>query len=212
MRNWLNARLRQLPEWGVWAAGSLPLMLLVWDAVFSKLGVDPISTMEHRLGRTAIYFLIASLTVTPLMRFARVNAVPFRRALGLLAASYAGLHIAAWIVFDMGLRWEQMLKDVIKRPYLLFGAGALLVLLALAATSSKWAIRRMGGVRWKRLHRAVYVAVMLAGLHWLWVYKTWHTKPLIFAAMILALLAVRLLPRGRALAKKPIDNKHMTSA
>lgn len=204
MRPWINARLRQLPEWAVWLAGALPLALLVFDTLTNRLGVDPIAVIEHRLGRTAIYFLIASLVVTPLMRFGRINAVPFRRALGLLAFSYLALHVAAWVILDMGLLWSQMLRDVIKRPYLLFGMGALLLLVPLAVTSNKLSIRRLGGRGWKRLHRAVYAAVVLAGLHWLWVGKTWHTKPLVFFAVILLLLAIRLLPKRQAVRKTTV--------
>lgn len=195
MTRWLNTQARRVPEWAVWLGGALPLALAIWDAVQGRLGVDPVAALEHRLGRTAIYFLIASLAVTPLIRFAKVNLVPFRRALGLLSFTYAALHVAVWVVLDMGLRWEQLLRDIVKRPYLLFGAGALLILFALAITSNKASIRKLGGAGWKRLHRAVYAAAILAALHWLWVGKVWHPKPMLWAGVILAILAVRLLPR-----------------
>lgn len=211
MRQQVNAALRRLPEWAVWLAGAMPLGLLVWDGLQGGLGVDPVATVEHRLGRTAIYFLIASLAVTPLMRIARVNAVPFRRALGLLAISYAGLHVLAWAVFDMSLLWSQMLSDVVRRPYLLFGAGALVLLIPLAVTSNRWSIRRMGGPGWKRLHRLAYGAVLLAALHWLWVGKVWMAKPVLWTAVILALLAVRLVPTRRSTKKKFLNTSHVKS-
>lgn len=206
----LNPWLRKVPEWAVWALGALPLALLVWDGVQGALGVDPVAMIEHRLGRTAIYLLIASLAVTPLMRLARVNVVPFRRALGLLAFSYAVLHLGAWAVFDMGLLWGQILRDIAKRPYLLFGAGALLLMLPLALTSNAASIRWLGP-RWKALHRAAYAAASLAALHWLWVGKVWQAKPILWSGAILLLLALRLLPRRRAVRGDARKNRFMSA-
>lgn len=191
-RRGANDALRRLPKWTVWAAGLIPLALLVADGVAGSLGVDPVRTIEHRLGRTAIYFLIASLTVTPVLRLAKVNAMRFRRTLGLLAFTYLGLHLVTWVALDMGLLWSQMAKDVVKRPYLMFGMGAGLILLAMALTSANGLIRRMGPRRWRMLHRLVYLAAPLAALHWLWALKVWEAWPLTVAAAILGLLALRV--------------------
>lgn len=185
-------RIRRLPTGVVWALGSLPLALLVWDTLAGNLGVDPVRDIEHRLGRTAVYFLLASLCVTPILRIARVNLVKFRRPLGLLAASYAGLHVLAWVILDMGLLWPQMLRDVAKRPYLTIGMAVLAILLLLAATSSNAAIRRMGPLRWRAVHRWVYLAAPLAVFHWLLAYKIWPAKPLAILAAVAILLALRL--------------------
>ncbi len=187
----MNAWLRRVPEWAVWAAAALPLSLLVYDTLTGRLGVDPIRDIEHRLGRTALYFLIGSLAITPLRRVFRLNAIHLRRALGLVAFSYAALHLAAWVVFDMGLLWSQMLKDVVKRPYLVFGMTAFVILILLAATSNRYSIRRLGR-RWGKLHKLVYAAAILACLHWLWALKLWDAWPLFCAGMILGLLLVRL--------------------
>lgn len=187
-----NAFLRRIPEWAVWLAGSLPLALLIYDTVLGHLGVDPIRDIEHRLGRTALYFLIGSLTITPVRRLFRLNATHLRRALGLLAFSYALLHLLSWVVFDMGLLWSQMLKDVVKRPYLIFGMTAFVILLLLAVTSNRFSIRRLRRW-WGRLHRLVYFAAILACLHWLWALKLWVGWPLFCAGMVLVLLGVRVL-------------------
>lgn len=185
-------RIRRLPTGIVWALGSLPLGLLVWDTLAGNLGVDPVRDIEHRLGRTAIYFLIASLCLTPLLRLARINLIKFRRPLGLLAASYAGLHVLAWTILDMGLLWSQMLRDVAKRPYLTIGMVVLAILLAMAATSSNATIRRMGPTAWRALHRWVYLAAPLAVFHWLLAYKIWPAKPLAILSLVAILLAMRL--------------------
>lgn len=187
----LNRALRRLPVWAVWLAGLAPLALLIWDTLSGHLGIDPVRDIEHRLGRTAIYFLIATLAVTPLLRLARVNLMRFRQALGLICFTYALCHLLSWVVFDMGFLWTQMLKDVVKRPYLIFGMLALSMLLALAVTSNRASIRRMGR-NWRRLHRLVYPAAILAAMHWLWALKVWEAWPLTILGAILLLLAQRL--------------------
>ena len=191
----LNRGLRHLPVWAVWLAGLIPLALLVWDTLQGHLGVDPVRDIEHRLGRTAIYFLIATLTVTPLLRLTRVNLVRFRQALGLICFTYLLCHVAAWIAFDMGFLWAQIVKDVIKRPYLIFGMIAFLMLLALAVTSNRWSIRRMGA-GWRHLHRLIYPAAILAAAHWLWALKVWESWPLMILSVILTLLSLRLLGKS----------------
>jgi len=186
-------QLRRLPTGVVWALGALPLALLVRDAFAGGLGVDPVRDIEHRLGRTAVYFLIASLCVTPLLRLGRVNLMKFRRPLGLLSASYAGLHLLAWVVLDMGLRWEQALRDIARRPYLTIGMVVLVILAALAATSSNAAIRRLGARRWGVIHRLVYLAAPLALFHWLLAHKIWPAKPLLILGAVAILLGLRLV-------------------
>lgn len=194
----LNRALRHVPVWAVWLAGLIPLALLVLDTLGGHLGVDPVRDIEHRLGRTAIYFLTATLTVTPLLRLTRVNLMRFRQALGLICFTYLVCHLAAWIAFDMGFLWAQIVRDVVKRPYLIFGMVAFVMLLALAVTSNRWSIRRMGA-RWRQLHRLIYPAAILAAVHWLWALKVWESWPLMILSVILTLHSLRLLgfPRSR---------------
>ena len=191
LRAIINARLRRIPESAVWLAGAIPLALLIWDLFAGRLGVEPVRDIEHRLGRTALYFLAASLTVSPLSRFAGLRLIHLRRALGLLAFAYMALHIGAWVVLDMGLLWSQMLRDIARRPYLLFGTGAAVILLVLALTSNRASIRALGR-NWNRLHRLVYIAAVLACLHWLWSLKIVAGWPVWVTAAILGLLLLRL--------------------
>lgn len=187
----LNGWARRLPVWAVWLGGMVPLALLVWDTLTGGLGVDPVRDIEHRLGRTALYFLLATLAVTPLLRLTRVNLVRFRQALGLICFAYAACHLLAWVVFDMGFLWPQMLRDIVKRPYLIFGMLAFSMLLALAVTSNRLSIRGMGR-NWRRLHRLIYPAAVLAAIHWLWALKVWESWPLTILGTILLLLSLRL--------------------
>lgn len=187
--------LRHVPVWSVWVVGLIPLALLVADTLSGALGADPVRMIEHRLGRTAIYLLIGGLAVTPLRR--HLNLMRFRRAIGLLCFTYAALHVAAWAVLDMGLLWAQLLGDVVKRPYLIFGMTGFVALTALAMTSNNLSIRRMGR-NWRRLHWLVYPAAILVSLHWIWSLKLWEPKPLVILAVIGVLLATRArFPPGR---------------
>ncbi|WP_371822279.1 sulfite oxidase heme-binding subunit YedZ, partial [Paracoccus sp. C2R09] len=169
--------LRRVPVWAVWLVGLIPLALVVFDLLIGRMGVDPIREIEHRLGQTALYFLAGGLAVTPLLRITGISLMKFRRAIGLLCFSYVVPHVLAWMVLDMGLLWSQMLGDVIKRPYLLVGMLALAILIPLSVTSNNLSIRRMGGQAWRRLHKAVYAAAILAGLHWLWAVKVNELQP-----------------------------------
>lgn len=188
-------RLRRLPVWCVWLAGLIPLALLVWDALNGGLGADPVRMIEHRLGRTALYFLIASLAVTPLRRLG-LNLIRYRRALGLLSFTYAALHVVVWVILDMGLRWGQMAGDILKRPYLGFGMAGFVILVILAATSSAF-VRRGLGRHWNHLHRLVYVGVILGVVHWVWSLKVYEIRVLVVGFVVVILLLVRLIPRSR---------------
>lgn len=198
----INDALRRLPVWAVWLMGLIPLALLVFDTLTGRVGVDPVAAIEHRFGRTALYFLIGGLAVTPLLRITGVSLMRFRRAIGLLCFTYVVLHVLAWVVIDMGFLWAQMGRDVIKRPYLLFGMIAFVLLLSLAVTSNNLSIRRMGAQAWRRLHQLVYIAAPLVAVHWMWALKTFPVTPMVWMAVILALLGLRIaIPRPLARRK-----------
>lgn len=189
----INDGLRRIPIPLVWLAGAIPFALLVFDVVTGAIGVDPIAKIEHRLGQTALYFLVASLAVTPLLRLTGISLMRFRRALGVICFAYALPHVLAWVVLDMGFLWAQMAQDIVKRPYLLVGMTAFVLLLPLAVTSNNLSIRRMGGQGWRRLHKLVYLAAPLVALHWIWAAKVNERAPSFWMAVILILLASRVV-------------------
>lgn len=189
----LNTALRRLPVWAVWVLGLIPLALLIWDTVAGNLGVEPIRDIEHRLGLTALYFLIGGLTISPLLRLLRLNLMRYRQAIGLLAFTYICLHVLSWAVMDMGFLWRQMGMDILKRPYLTLGMLAFACLIPLAVTSNRFSIRKMGTAGWRRLHQLVYPAVALACLHYLWVGKIIMFGPALWLAVTVALLIIRPL-------------------
>lgn len=187
----LNSLARRLPTWAVYIAGVVPFLYIVWLAVAGGLGADPVKAIELRLGELGLQFLIASLCITPL-RWAGLNLLRFRRALGLIAFFYVALHLMAWVVLDMGLRWDEMARDLLKRWYIIVGMAGFAALVPLALTSSNAAIRRIGPVAWRRLHRLAYLAVAAGVIHLMLLVKVVGPEQLVYAAVVIVLLAARL--------------------
>ncbi len=187
----IHRALRPVKPWMVYALGALPAALLIGQIFTGDLGVDPVKTIEHRLGEVALQLLVAGLCITPLRRLIGLNLIRFRRQIGVLAFTYAALHLAVWVTLDLQFRWAEIGADLVKRPYIILGMLALLLLLPLAATSNNKSIKALGP-RWRRLHWLTYPAVLLAGLHFVWLMKAWAVEPLIYLGAIVGLLALRL--------------------
>ncbi len=193
----INTVLRRVPTGVVWVGGLVPLAWLVWAAASNALGPDPVKGIELRLGLWGLQFLIASLAITPL-RQTGLNLIRFRRALGVLAFIYITLHFSAWVVLDMGLRWDEITADLVKRPYVILGMVGLLAMLPLAITSTNAAIRKLGGARWRQLHRLAYVAGIAGVAHFVVLVKGWPPEPLLYAGALAILLLLRLSRRRQA--------------
>ena len=193
--DWLNIQARRVPTWVVYLLGLVPLGFLVWGAFFGGLGPDPVKAIERGLGERGLQFLLASLAITPLRRVG-LNLLRFRRALGLLSFIYVSLHLTAWVWLDMGLRWDEMLADLTKRPFVILGMVGFVVMIPLAATSWNGAIRRLSAAAWNRLHKLAYVAILAGAAHLALLSKVWTTEVLVYVGLALGLLAVRLIPRG----------------
>ena len=189
----LNGALRRVPTWAVYGLGLVPLAVLVWQALSGQLGIDPVKALEHQLGLTALQLLLAGLLVTPLRRWAGVNLIRYRRAIGLLAFLYAVLHLLVWVLLDLQLRWSEIGADLVKRPYIIVGMLGLVCLVPLAFTSNGWSVRRVGAAGWQRLHRLTYVAVLLGALHYLLLVKVWSAEPVLYALAAAGLVALRWL-------------------
>jgi methionine sulfoxide reductase heme-binding subunit len=188
---------RPRPDAIAWIAGcaaAVPLAWIIVGGLRDGLGADPIEALTLRTGWWALTLLVASLAVTPLRRLTGWNRlVAARRPLGLAAFGYATLHVAVYLV-DREFTAAFVVEDVMERPFVTAGLAAFLLLVPLAATSTRGMIRRLGP-RWQALHRLVYPAAALAVLHFLWLVKADLREPLIFALVLGALLAVRLVPR-----------------
>jgi methionine sulfoxide reductase heme-binding subunit len=180
----------------VFALCLLPLAWLVWDAVHGELGTDPVAQLEHRSGDWALRILLATLAVTPLRLLTRWHWLTrYRRMLGLFAFFYASIHLTIYLAVDLGGFWSQIFAEIAKKPYITVGFAAWLLMLPLALTSTKGMMRRLGR-NWLRLHRLIYVIGVCGVLHFMWLVKSGNTiavrEPLIYLAILLVLLALRL--------------------
>jgi sulfoxide reductase heme-binding subunit YedZ len=177
----------------VWLACLWPLGLLLWGAINNKLGADPTATITFATGLATLRLLTISLAITPVRRLSpRLGwLIKFRRLLGLFAFFYATLHLFTYIALYAGFDVNAMAADIAKRRYITAGVAAWLLLLPLAATSTNWAIRKLGGKRWNRLHRLVYVAAVCAVIHYWWQVKPGVLTPLTMTIVLGILLLAR---------------------
>jgi methionine sulfoxide reductase heme-binding subunit len=171
----------------------LPLAWLVF-ALFTGLVMgDQVKFMQHVTGDTVLTCLMLTLAVTPLRRLTGWNEIiRIRRLIGLTAFWYACLHLTTYLVFDQSLDLSEIAADIRKHPWVLVGFTGFLCLVPLAVTSTNGWIRRLGGKRWQRLHRLVYVAAAAGVLHYFWLVKKDITYPVIYGVVLLVLLLARV--------------------
>ena len=179
----------------------LSLMPLLWLAcglfgwLGASLGADPVKKLEHELGKTALNLLLLTLAVTPLrLLLGNPHLLRVRRMLGLFAFSYVLLHFTVYVVLDLELNWRAVGSEIVKRPYITLGLLALLLLVPLAVTSTQRMMRRLGR-RWHSLHRLIYPIAILGVWHFYWQVKRDVREPLLYAAILAALLLFRVLRR-----------------
>jgi sulfoxide reductase heme-binding subunit YedZ len=192
-----RARRRLLPV-ATLALCLSPLAKAAVDAFTGGLGANPIEAVLNRLGFWTLTMLALSLVPTPARTLLGLAwPVRIRRTLGLLAFSYATLHLAWYVGVDRFFDLRLLVEDVAKRKFMAVGFAAWLLLVPLAVTSTDRWVRRLGFVRWKRLHRLAYAAGLLGVVHFAWRVKADHSRPILFAAAIGLLLALRLVPTRR---------------
>src|ERR1700691_1417704 len=176
-----------------WAACLWPLGLLAYEAVTNTLGPDPTANIELTTGYNTLLLLILSLAVTPVRRLVPQLSwlIKFRRLLGLFAFFYGTVHMLTYVALYAGFDVKTMLDDIAKRKFITIGVAAWLLLVPLTVTSTNWAIRKLGGKNWNRLHKLVYFAVVCGVIHY-W----WQVKPGVLAPMsITIIVGVLLLAR-----------------
>lgn len=183
---------------------AVPAALVVYEILLAPqaLGANPIEEILDRFGNWALRFMMIALAVTPMRRVGGWNWLPrYRRMLGLFAFFYAFMHFLTWYVLDQEMRLEAIVEDLLERPFITVGFIAVVILTALAATSTAGIRRRMGR-RWQSLHNLVYIAAILGVWHYWWQVKKDITEPLIYAAILSVLLGLRIWwsrrPKARA--------------
>jgi methionine sulfoxide reductase heme-binding subunit len=180
---------------GVFIAALLPFARLALFTLTDQLGANPIEFITRNTGDWTLYFLCITLAITPLRRFSKWNwLVKLRRMLGLFAFFYATLHFTTFLWFDHFFDLDEMLKDVVKRPFITVGFIAFLLLIPLAVTSTNGMVRRLGGKRWQWLHRLLYLIAPLGILHFWWMKAGKHdfAQPILFGSIVVLLLGMRV--------------------
>ncbi|HUA85994.1 MAG TPA: protein-methionine-sulfoxide reductase heme-binding subunit MsrQ [Bryobacteraceae bacterium] len=176
----------------------VPFFDLGWDAYTQNLTANPVEYITHKTGDWTIRFLMITLSVTPLrLLFHQPQLVRFRRMFGLFAFFYATLHFTTWFCLDKFFDFQEMGKDILKRPFITLGLAALLMLIPLAVTSTNGWVRRLGFKRWQKLHRLVYVIALVGVIHYYWLVKSDVRLPLMYGAIWVALMSVRAVERSR---------------
>jgi methionine sulfoxide reductase heme-binding subunit len=177
----------------VWLACLAPFVWLMWGAATNTLGPDATATITFTTGLTTLRLLAITLAITPVRKIIPKLAwmIRLRRLLGLFTFFYATLHLMTWVALYTGFDVHAMTTDVVKRRYITAGMAAWLLMLPLAATSTNWAIRKLGGKRWNRLHKLIYAAAVCGVIHYWWQVKTGVMTPLTITIVIGVLLLVR---------------------
>ncbi|NWG12417.1 MAG: sulfoxide reductase heme-binding subunit YedZ [Acidobacteria bacterium] len=177
----------------VWAACLAPLLRLVEKGLTGGLGANPIEFVTLSTGTWTLVLLLASLAVTPLRHLTGLPwLVRLRRPIGIFAFFYGSLHLITYVWLDKFFDPGEIVNDVLRRPFITAGFLAYLLLVPLAATSTAGAIRRMGGKRWQKLHRLVYVSAVAGVLHFWWKVKADIREPMLYASVLAVLLGYRL--------------------
>lgn len=171
----------------------IPASVLAWNFFHDQLGANPFEALTRESGEWTLRFLLLTLLMTPLRNILH-HAWPLqlRRMLGLYSFFYACLHLLTYLWFDQFFDWQEITKDILKRPFITAGISAWLLLLPLALTSTNGMMRRLGR-NWKRLHRSIYLIATLGVLHFIWLVKADLREPLIYAAILTLLLGYRLI-------------------
>ena len=178
----------------LFAISLLPIVLLGRRGLHNGLGANPIEFITHSTGDWTIRFLLITLSVTPLRKLLALPVlIRFRRTLGLFAFFYGFLHFVTYVWLDKFFDLADILKDVVKRPFITAGFTGFVLLIPLAVTSTQGWIRRLGGKRWQLLHRLIYVSALAGVIHYYWLVKSDVRLPLLYAAILGVLLLHRIV-------------------
>ena len=198
----------------VFAACLVPFVLLAWP--FNKLlttgnapelGANPVEYITHYTGTWTIRFLLLTLCITPLRKiFNQPRLVRYRRMLGLFAFFYVCLHFMTWFILDKSFSVPDMWADILKRRYITVGMLGFALLLPLAVTSTAGWVRRMGFVKWQRLHRLIYFAALAGVIHYMWLVKSDERLPLMYGAILAVLMLYRFFIWKQIPPKRAVSN------
>ena len=182
----------------VFVACLIPVAMLIWRLFHNDLGANPQETLNRTIGDWALRFIVLTIFIRPVADLTKWRQlIQYRRMIGLYAFFYAALHVTSYLGFDLQLDWAAFIKDIIKRNYITVGMVAIVLLIPLAATSTKGMIKRMGGRAWRRLHMAVYIIAPLGVFHFYMMTKADFREPLFYAALVAIALGYRIWAKAK---------------
>ncbi|MFI5167022.1 MAG: sulfite oxidase heme-binding subunit YedZ [Thermoanaerobaculales bacterium] len=203
-------------RWGkvlVFAACLTPLFWLAWRAWNRNLTANPIEFITHFTGDWTIRLIVVTLAVTPLRKLLKLpSLIRYRRPIGLFAFTYGSLHFLTFIWLDKFFDLHDIVKDVGKRPFITAGFTAFVCMVPLAITSTAGWIRRLGGKRWQRLHRLVYLTAIAGVAHYYWLVKSDIRLPVLYGTLVAVELAYRVIVSKRRRPAAPAPSKVLTAA
>ena len=200
----MSSRKILLLKIAVWIGCFVPLGRLLYKGWTGGLGANPIEFITLSTGTWTLTFLLATLSITPLRKLTgQPWLIRIRRLIGLFAFFYASLHFTTYVWLDKFFDFQEMVEDVMKRRFITAGFLAFTLLVPLAMTSTTWAVRKLGGKNWQRLHRLIYLSAVAGVIHFWWKVKADVREPAIYAAILGGLLLLRLAITAREKYRKP---------
>jgi sulfoxide reductase heme-binding subunit YedZ len=191
----VNDAVRRIPAWPLYIMALFPPVLMFFAALNGKLGIDPVKALEHEMGELGLQVLLATLVISPLRRFTSISLIKFRRALGLIGFFYIFAHLLVWLVLDVQIPSE-IIKDILKRPYISIGMIAFVLMIPLAITSNNWSTRKLRA-NWRKLHQLTYPVIILGAVHFVMLRKGIQLEPILYLLAAVAMVGVRYLPKRK---------------
>ena len=188
-----NTLIRSLPISLLYCILLIPIPLYFYWGIVNQLGPDPLRYLEHKYGELGLIFLLITLSISPLFRYAKINLVRYRRCIGLVAFYYIISHICIYIFLDIGLSIDILLSDLQKRYYIIAGFFAFITLIPLALTSNNFALRKLKINTWKKIHSFVYLAIILSIFHFILMSKTWTWELYFYTATTVIILILKFI-------------------
>ena len=188
----LNTLFRSVPVSLVYFILLIPIPLYFILGIINKLGPDPLRFLEHKYGELGLIFLLITLSISPLLRYGKINLMKFRRCVGLVAFYYIVSHISVYFFLDIGLSLDILISDLKKRYYIIAGFFAFITLIPLALTSNNIAVRKLNIRTWRKIHSFVYIAIILSIFHFILISKTWTTELYFYTAITSIILFLKI--------------------
>ena len=188
----LNTIIRSAPVSLVYFILLIPIPLYFLLGIINKLGPDPLRFLEHKYGELGLIFLLITLSISPLLRYGKINLMKFRRCVGLVAFYYIVSHISVYFFLDIGLSLDILISDLKKRYYIIAGFFAFITLIPLALTSNNIAVRKLNIRTWRKIHSFIYIAIILSIFHFILMSKTWTTELYFYTAITSIILFLKI--------------------